>query len=401
MAEEQALACRKKILSRRRKIAIILALYTHLYFLKTPVRTSIRTGEIFTNEILNAHPRRVHEVLRMPITTFLDLRDWLEDRHLLRSSRGVTVEEQLMIFLWIVGHNGSNRDAQDLFQHSGETISRNFHNVLEALLHVYKEFVHVPPDIIPARIRSNWRKMSYFRDVRGAIDGTHILARLPAKESRPYRNRKGTITQNILAGCSLDMYFFYVCAGWEGSANDSRVLENAERHDFPYMDGRLWLADAGYGQRPGLLTPYKSVRYHLREQVLAGMEPRTKEELFNLRHAMLRNVIERVFGVLKQRFRILNTPLEYDIDTQSKLVMVLCALHNFIRHRANGAEDSFYHDADVERDQRFRSGSEQAFQEAESVEEDRSDGAALRDSMAEEMWVHYVQHREQRAQSGI
>jgi hypothetical protein len=35
----------------------------------------------------------------MPITTFLDLRDWLEDRHLLRSSRGVTIEEQLMIFL--------------------------------------------------------------------------------------------------------------------------------------------------------------------------------------------------------------------------------------------------------------------------------------------------------------
>ena len=24
------------------------------------------------------------------------------------------------------------------------------------------------------------------------------------------------------------MYFFYVCPGWEGSANDARVLENAE-----------------------------------------------------------------------------------------------------------------------------------------------------------------------------
>jgi hypothetical protein len=54
MAEEQALAHRKKKLSTRRKIAIIIAIYTQLYFLKTPVRTSIRTGEIFTNEILNA-----------------------------------------------------------------------------------------------------------------------------------------------------------------------------------------------------------------------------------------------------------------------------------------------------------------------------------------------------------
>jgi hypothetical protein len=48
MAEEQALARRKKKLSTRRKIAIIIAIYTHLYFLKNPVRTSICTGEIFT-----------------------------------------------------------------------------------------------------------------------------------------------------------------------------------------------------------------------------------------------------------------------------------------------------------------------------------------------------------------
>jgi hypothetical protein len=79
---------------------------------------------------------------------------------------------------------------------------------------------------------------------------------------------------------------------------------------------------------------------------------------------MLRNVIEPVFGVLNQRLRMLNTPLEYDTPTQTKLVMVLCALHNFVRHRAQGLEASFYRDADQERDQRCRSGSEQPLQQA-------------------------------------
>ena len=59
--------------------------------------------------------------------------------------------------------------------------------------------------------------------------------------------------------------------------------------------------------------------------------PKTKEELFNHRHAILRNVIERIFGVLKRRFRILLLAPEYNVDIQSRLPTALCALHNFIR----------------------------------------------------------------------
>lgn len=141
--------------------------------------------------------------------------------------------------------------------------------------------------------------MSGFANIRGAIDGTHLHAYVPSKDHARFRNRKGYISQNVLAGCSLEMYFFYVCPSWEGSANDARVLEYAGRHDFPSLPGRVWLADAGYGLRLGILTPYRGVRYHLREQAQARLRPKTKEELFNLRHAQLRNVIEPIFSVLK------------------------------------------------------------------------------------------------------
>jgi hypothetical protein len=42
-------------------------------------------------------------------------------------------------------------------------------------------------------------------------------------------------------------------------------------------------------------------------------------------------VIERIFGVIKRKYKILNTPPEYSIDTQSDLILGLAALHNFCR----------------------------------------------------------------------
>lgn len=59
--------------------------------------------------------------------------------------------------------------------------------------------------------------------------------------------------------------------------------------------------------------------------------PTNAKELFNLRHAQARNVIERIFGVLKQRFRILLLPPHYSLDFQPRIPVALCALQNFIK----------------------------------------------------------------------
>ena len=42
-----------------------------------------------------------------------------------------------------------------------------------------------------------------------------------------------------------------------------------DRKDFFVPKGKYWLADAGYSNSNHLLTPYKGVRYHLKEQQLA------------------------------------------------------------------------------------------------------------------------------------
>jgi DDE superfamily endonuclease len=64
--------------------------------------------------------------------------------------------------------------------------------------------------------------------------------------------------------------------------------------------------------------------------VYINNRPKNKEELFNLRHSSARNVIERIFGVLKRRFRILLLAPEYNLDIQARIPAALCAIHNFI-----------------------------------------------------------------------
>lgn len=103
-------------------------------------------------------------------------------------------------------------------------------------------------------------------------------------------------------------------------------------------DGKYYLADAGYHNTDYLLCPYRGVRYHLKEQISAAQRPRTKEELFNLRHSSLRNAVERIFGVTKRRFQIFNSPPEYTLEIQVPLVFAVSALHNFIRQSASGAD---------------------------------------------------------------
>lgn len=106
-------------------------------------------------------------------------------------------------------------------------------------------------------------------------------------------------------------------------------------------NGRYYLGDAGYVNTGNILTPFRRTRYHLREIIAARDAPETYQELFNLRHSTLRNEIERIFGVLKRRFLFLQTPMEYDLLTQSRIIFAVCGLYNFIRKHGIADDDIF------------------------------------------------------------
>lgn len=81
---------------------------------------------------------------------------------------------------------------------------------------------------------------------------------------------------------------------------------------------------------PGFVAPYHDVPYHSKD-FPGGYHPQDAKQLFNLRHSLLRNATDRTFGALKARFPILLSAPPYPLQTQVKLVVATCAIHNYIR----------------------------------------------------------------------
>jgi DDE superfamily endonuclease len=113
------------------------------------------------------------------------------------------------------------------------------------------------------------------------------------------------------------MRFVYILARWEGSAHDAQVLSNAQvAHSFTTPKGKYWLRDARYRNSEFVIAPYRRVKYHLKEVKQSNQKPENAKELFNLRHSSLRNVVERIFGVLKRQWQILSGKgCEYSIKS--------------------------------------------------------------------------------------
>lgn len=124
---------------------------------KRPCRTRPFTGHQLIFDILNGHPDRGYDHFRMTTTAFSALRDALFQTGLVQNTRNMTIEEQLGIFLYCVGHGVANRVLAETFQHSGETISRHFNNVLRAIVTLKDEYITLPANNVPvhARIRDN------------------------------------------------------------------------------------------------------------------------------------------------------------------------------------------------------------------------------------------------------
>ena len=255
------------------------------------------------------------------------------------------------------------------------------------MLLLYKDVIKLPTAETPlaSRIANDDKYKSYFSDCIGALDGTHIDVHVSPLDQPRYRNRKGHLTQNVLAVCDFNMRFTYVLAGWEGSAHDTAVWRDAQYYKgFKTPEGKYWLGDAGYANTDTILVPYRGTRYHLKEQRLSKKKPENAKELFNLRHASLRNVIERIFGVLKRKYQILRSASEYSIETQTRIILACCALHNFVRSIEGDSADILLEKEPQEPQVDIQPAIKYPEGQVSSKRMDK-----FRDELAEKMWKDY------------
>jgi hypothetical protein len=93
---------------------------------RIPYHTSALTGESWVLELMTGHPNRIRHNLGVNLDAFQALLHVLRANGQVPSRNGVSVEEQLAIFLYTCVTGLSTRHVGERFQRSPETISRYF-----------------------------------------------------------------------------------------------------------------------------------------------------------------------------------------------------------------------------------------------------------------------------------
>lgn len=281
-SEQQRRAAHLRAVRRIQQLTIkFVAVIALLYFTMIspedpePYHTSILSGQGWVDELLDGHPGRIRCELGVEREVFVELIQVLRNfGH--GSSRYVTLEEQLAIFLYMSVTGLTIRHTGERFQRSNETISKYFQRMLLIFSSApfYTKYVNLPDANTPPshRIRRNKKMWPFFEHALGALDGSHFACAPPSLERPSHRNRKGFVSQNCLFACSFDLKFVFGYTGWEGSATDSQVWESAVGQGLNIPNEYYYLADAGYPADDRLLIPYRGVRYHLAEWSRSGQK---------------------------------------------------------------------------------------------------------------------------------
>ncbi|KAL2476160.1 putative harbinger transposase-derived nuclease [Abeliophyllum distichum] len=157
----------------------------------------------------------------------------------------------LATFLLTVGQNSRYCLTRKTFGRAHSTSSRNFNKVLKAFNTISSDMMVKPGSTVPSKIRESTRLYPYFK----------------GRDVSSYRNRHGSLSQNVLAACNFDLEFIYILSGWEGSAHDSKLLNAAlvRRNGLKVPQGKYFLVDCGFANRRQFLAPFRGVRYHLQD----------------------------------------------------------------------------------------------------------------------------------------
>ena len=129
------------------------------------------------------------------------------------------------------------------------------------------------------------------------------------------------------------------------------------------------------------------MRYHLKE--FSNRPPKNEQELFNLRHSSLRTTIEREFGMLKKRFQVLDAEPFWSFETQVKVVLAFCVIHNHIME-----VDLSDYIMEVAMTQVESTGLQQETQSHRESIEDSRVWNAKRDEICQAMWSDYTRSGE-------
>ena len=141
-----------------------------------------------------------------------------------------------------------------------------------------------------------------------------------------------------MAFVDVNYRFTYVNIGYNGRISDGGVFKSSSLSealnddlpgipparppaDFETKLSYVIIADDAFSLKKNLLKPFPFRNLSVEQRI------------FNYRLSRARRIVENVFGILVNRFRILLSPLQVSPDNAEKIVLACCALHNVLRDK--------------------------------------------------------------------
>lgn len=171
-----------------------------------------------------------------------------------------------------------------------------------------------------------------FINCGGAMDGKHIRIAQPPNTGAYYYNYKNFYSIVLMAIVNANYEFIFVDVGKNGRMSDGGVIEYTEfftrlqsnrlnlptNHETKNNLNFVFLGDEAFALGTHFLKPFPQ------------KELTHERRIFNYRLARARNVSENAFGLVNNRFRVLNTSINMSPKKVSYIVLAICSLHNFL-----------------------------------------------------------------------
>ncbi|KAM4604773.1 putative nuclease HARBI1 [Polymixia lowei] len=260
---------------------------------------------------------------RMYKEDVLEIITLLEPRLSSMSQRGRPVPSslQVLITLRFLASGTFHRETGDLCGVSEATVCRIVHNVCSAICELRNLYIKFPDAAEQANYKVQFYKYGNFPGVIGCIDGCHVGIKCPSTpDAEEYRNRKNWFSINVQAACTPNLEFSNIVARWKGATHDSRIFHNSSlcaQFERGQHSGLL-LGDSGYAQSSYLFTPWPH-------------PTTTEQQRYNRALIRTREMVERMFGVWKNRFQCLRNTLRFEPRRCCKVIIATAVLHNYLK----------------------------------------------------------------------
>lgn len=300
-------------------------------------------GEIHRK--LTDDPEMFQRSYRMTRQQFSSLLQLIRPRLVKESARALSPDLRLAMTIRYLATGNSQASVAQSFLVGRTSACNVIRETLEIIWDVLK------PLYLPIPNCRMWKEIAEYNLKRwqiplclGYMDGKHVRCRNLSNSGSLLFNYKKEFSLVLLAVCDGNCRFVLVDIGQHGGISDGGTLKNsefgkrlfAERLDLPASEtlpdtttlfDHYFVGDEAFPLHKRIQRPY------------GGKYLTIDKRIYNARLSRGRNCIERCFGIMASKFRILHTKIDGNEGTIEKIIQSCVVLHNFLLEQVPSRTD--------------------------------------------------------------